>query len=415
MIRKLREFLQNRSGNFAVTLAVLSVPVMGAGGAALDYTNLHRNIAKLQNAADSAALASTRELGLANTRTEVVQQVAANYVQTALGDSVSKNDLTITTTTDYSIPEVKVSLSLKWQPLMLHYLNSAVLPLIVDASARLHGGAPICMLGLDEKKSNTIHLVKRASIRAQGCGIYSNSDHKHSIKIEQQAKLDATVTCSAGGYNLFKKASFNPDPITDCPRVPDPLSGRQVPTVGNCDYTKIKLDSGVHTLYPGTYCEGLKIKGTAKVTLNPGIYILKGDKLEVTDNASLSGKNVGFYLHGNNAKIEFKKQTTIDLTAPKNGLLAGLLIFEDRTSTSFEKHEITSDNARNLLGTIYLANGVLKIDSEAPVADQSAYTAIIAKRIELDEGPTLVLNSDFNATDVPVPAGLVKNRAILVE
>ena len=93
--------------------------------------------------------------------------------------------------------------------------------------------------------------------------------------------------------------------------------------------------------------------------------------------------------------------------------MAGLLIFEDRTASKTEKHEITSDNARLLLGTIYLPNGTLKIDSDAPVADKSAYTAIIARAIELQEGPTLYLNSDYEATDVPVPEGLVKDRVML--
>ncbi|MCP5073779.1 MAG: hypothetical protein GY947_10860, partial [Rhodobacteraceae bacterium] len=48
----------------------------------------------------------------------------------------------------------------------------------------------------------------------------------------------------------------------------------------------------------------------------------------------------------------------------------------------------------------------LYIDADAPIADKSAYTAIIASRLELFAGPHLVLNTDYSATDVPVPEGV---------
>ena len=59
-----------------------------------------------------------------------------------------------------------------------------------------------------------------------------------------------------------------------------------------------------------------------------------------------------------------------------------------------------------MIGTIYLANSTFLVDAEAPVADKSAYTAIIVKRFIMKSGPALVLNTDYGATDVPVPAGV---------
>ncbi len=136
---------------------------------------------------------------------------------------------------------------------------------------------------------------------------------------------------------------------------------------------------------------------------------MTGGKLEVSGQAKMEGENVGFYLNGDKAKLRFTKETTISLTAPVDGLLAGILVFEDRNaSDSVDHHHITSDNARVLLGTIYLPNGTLRIDADAPVADKAAYTAIIARMIQLDEGPSLHLNSDYEASNVPVPEGLLR-------
>ncbi|MGL5137706.1 MAG: hypothetical protein ACRC7G_08050, partial [Beijerinckiaceae bacterium] len=164
--------------------------------------------------------------------------------------------------------------------------------------------------------------------------------------------------------------------------------------------------SGTVVLKPGVYCKGLKITKDAKVTLDPGVYIIKDGKLVVDHSASMVGVNVGFFLTGGNAQFEFKKDTTISLTAPKDGALAGLLFFEDRTTAKGSKHAIESNNAHTLLGTVYLPQGYLHIDANAPISNKAAYTIIVAARIEMISGPELVLNANYGATDVPVPAGV---------
>ncbi len=61
---------------------------------------------------------------------------------------------------------------------------------------------------------------------------------------------------------------------------------------------------------------------------------------------------VGFYLSGLLTLMFFDSGTTIDLTAPKDGSLAGILFFEDRKALPLRVHRIGSNNARNLVGTI---------------------------------------------------------------
>ena len=102
------------------------------------------------------------------------------------------------------------------------------------------------------------------------------------------------------------------------------------------------------------------------------------------------------------------------MTAPADGLMAGLLLSEDRALTQHLTHEITSYDAHTLIGTIYLPVGDLRIDSDQKVADQSAYTAIIVNHLRLNAGPNLVLNSDYNATNVPVPAGIRGTQQVIL-
>ena len=96
----------------------------------------------------------------------------------------------------------------------------------------------------------------------------------------------------------------------------------------------------------------------------------------------------------------------VSLTAEKNGPLAGILFFEDRSAPVDRVHRILSDDARTLLGTFYLSRGILSVASVKPIADQSAYTVIVAKKLQLTGSPSLVLNSNYAATDIPVPTGV---------
>ncbi len=60
MIGLLKSFLQDRDGNYAMMLGVLIVPLVGAVGLTVDYTNAMNVRSSLQNAADSAVLSLAR-------------------------------------------------------------------------------------------------------------------------------------------------------------------------------------------------------------------------------------------------------------------------------------------------------------------------------------------------------------------
>ena len=57
----MRRILKDRSGNFGILLAILLVPVLGAAGLALDYSSAISVKARIQGAADAAALAAVAE------------------------------------------------------------------------------------------------------------------------------------------------------------------------------------------------------------------------------------------------------------------------------------------------------------------------------------------------------------------
>lgn len=95
------------------------------------------------------------------------------------------------------------------------------------------------------------------------------------------------------------------------------------------------------------------------------------------------------------------------VTRTVNGILTSLL----PASTPCREYRIISDEARTLLGTIYLPVGRLIIDSRKPIADLSAYTVIVARVINLYDGPNLMLNARYASSDIPVPEGVGPSSA----
>jgi hypothetical protein len=68
-----------------------------------------------------------------------------------------------------------------------------------------------------------------------------------------------------------------------------------------------------------------------------------------------------------------------------------------------------------LLGTVYLPKSELELNSAADVGSDSAYTALVVNKLRVREGPNITLNSDYDATNVPVPPGLIGGKVILTQ
>lgn len=412
--RGLRRLLADRRAGTAVTFALAATALVGATGFAVDYANLSAFRSDLQAIADGSALAAAREYRLGNASTQTISQVATAFAQAELGRRGL--EATISPSVDTTAKTVTVALTGSAQTYLMHLADGDRVEASVHATARVVGGAPICVIGLNANQQQTVHLAQSARLKAPGCSVYSDSTNGKGLYIQDDAVLEAAYICSSGGKVKLGAGTFNPTPETDCPVIPDPLAARPAPTVpSSCLKTKFSISSGSQILKPGLYCGGLTVSGTAQVRLEPGVYVIKDGDLLVTDTASFTGTNVGIYLTGVDPRLRFEGATTISLTAPKSGDMAGILVFEDRKVAHVVKHEISSDNANMLLGTFYIPRGRLDVSANRPVADKSAYTIVVADRFTLGAGPTMVLNTDYGASDVPVPAGVGPNgiRAFL--
>ena len=447
-------FIRRRRGGVALTFALASPVLFGLVGGGIDYARLVARRSQLQNAVDVGVLAGGNALKLASSNAAsikgVVEQMVVTNAPTPSGGQVT---ITVEVASDKTSVFAKAvdTVSLTFG----RFIGMSSHTVSAQAKVSIVGKMRLCMLTLDPAAPGAFNLQKNAQVTAFGCALYSDSANVAGMVGGANAMARAETICSVGGYSGIR-ANFSPSPQTGCPVIKDPLQGRPAPPVGACltlPYPFNLLPVGQApvidkdvTLEPGTYCAGLTIKKNAVATMKPGIYVFKDGPFVVKDNATLTGIDVGLYFVGDKAGLLFDKKTTISLAAPTTGVMAGMLMSEqtfvgdpldpatgvsdDLTgapvpptpaplgqTSPMRIYRIISNNARTMLGTIYLPAGRLVIDADKPVADQSAYTVVVARQVNLYEGPNLYLNANYEGTSVPVPKGVgpLGGRVVLSE
>ena len=406
----LQTFADAQAGSLPIIFALTAPVLFLLVGGGIEYSKVISQKNKLQGYADRAALAAAKEFSISQDDDDRTKAIAKSIVIEGLrqfkkqhANSFMAADIKVETIIDDENSAVKVRLTqatIKDFPINGFEIETVS----VVAEASVVGNLHVCVIGLDESATATISLEQSARLTGKNCAVYSNSTSGNGIVAKNNAVARASLFCTAGGAS--GSDGFTPAPTTDCPNFPDPLADRIAPTIGACDHKWLQIYGREATLSPGVYCGGLEIYDNANVTFEPGIYIIKDGPFNVSFGGKITGENVSFYLTGSRAQFNFGKDSTIALSATKDGPLAGLLFFEDRNKTKAGRHIINSDNARLLLGTIYLPSSHLIVDANAPVADQSAYTAIVALSLKLYSGPHLILNTNYSDTDVPVPENI---------
>ncbi|WP_244936310.1 TadE/TadG family type IV pilus assembly protein [Methylobacterium currus] len=449
--------------------ALVAPLLLGMVGLGIDYASWVLQRTMLQQVADAAALAVASDLQVSGASPHRMQSLAQSYVDSAVKVERGDGRVAVATVAVIrerpggpfvparwmhgEVPPtgVRVTLTQHKRAIMSRLVTPHLTDIAVSATAEAVNSSKLCVLGLASGGIQAIQLRNSARIEADDCVVYSLSPSAVGLSGSDRSVVTATRTCAVGGYQ-GGHANFRPLPVTGCPTLKDPLAGRPAPPVGSCIANDLALTDGTYTLSPGTYCGGLSIGGGAEVTLRPGIYVMKdgplvvgppGQRTEVETicrppsltlgfvtavalinickqainvrtRGYMKGDGVGFYFTGNIAwpkvrtmqPLLLQPNSVVELTAPRDGDMAGLLFFEDRAAPVGRSFEVLSNSARRLVGTIYLPRGTFSVQTNQVVADQSEYTAIVANQIFLSNSPRLVINTRYSATDVPVPKGL---------
>lgn len=397
-------FRRSQTGNMAIVASLVIPVVIGLIGGLIDYAHMYDRRSALQESADKAALSAATELRIAGATDSTIVAVARAAAQA----NYTGSDFLLEVNVEPNRKKVHVELATMADYLLPEAISPLERTIKVKAKAVVYGGAPTCLLSLAGDTPGAVE-VQNSSINAQKCGVYVNSRSSSSLRITGGGTVKTADMCVAGGAET--DGTVAPRPKVDCPPMKDPLAGRSEPPVGPC-ITEPVPGNGFVLLRPGTYCGGLHLQFGTIASMLPGVYVMKNGPLRIDNGAALKGEKVGFYLTGTNAVFEIGEGTTISLTAPDDGPLAGILFFESRQN-KMSTFLLRSRNVPLAEGVFYLPKSRLIIgpsikDSclHTDFAASSIWTIIIAQTIRISGGISLTLNTKYGDATNIVPDGL---------
>jgi hypothetical protein len=279
-----------------------------------------------------------------------------------------------------------------------------------------------CLYVLDPTAAKALEIKSSGELIASDCAVVVNSnDPDNAISVSNNGSgLAATSIAVTGGAYLQSgsTAYITPAASEGVPASPDPLAGVVMPSVsGACNFTNISIVAG-QNLTPGVYCGGMDIDVTG-VTMDPGIYILKGGGLTVhTTSGELSGTGVAFINTngpGNNADqfgiLNIHSGAVVHLSAPTTGPLQGILFYQDpsagKVGTDYT-NRLHSGSASTVTGTVYVPTQ--KIELSGSGATFTINGGVVAKTVLMQSDGTVILGGGVAGGGVGA-----FTRAVIVE
>jgi Flp pilus assembly protein TadG len=395
---------RDRSGNVALWFG-LAAPVVGAiFSFVVDLASVATTKSRVQLAADAAALAVAQQSVISTggaAQSLDLSSIALGIVQAHVEDDEVRRNAKVSARAFDAGRAVEVDVTAPVAPYTGLFRGGGTPVVQARAVARVTSIYPLCVLALNSQ-TQAIQMSGDANVESGGCIVQSNSKSNTGISANGGGTLRAGEIRSAGGYK-GTSASFVPLPIPDYPAIANPLESRPPPVRPSGAARGYSVNAGQHTIGPGVY-DFISVQGTAAVSMLPGVYYIAGAQgLSVGGQATLTGQYVGIYFE--RSAITIDPGATVELSAPKTGDMAGLLIWRG-PGPGPQKFKFNSGQARKLLGTIYLPEGDFWADVRGRIAEQSAYTVIVARNLMLEKNATLVINANYDATDVPAPQGL---------
>lgn len=342
---KLKELLLNRRGNFAVAAALMAVPLSLALGLGIDFTNAAFWKSRLQEVADSAALAAVET----DEGNEEAVQAAKDW---ALGNGSFATNIVVDaniTAPASVLREAEVEISAGMPTVFMSLAGIKTIELHVAATAR-KSAPDYCIYVLDPDSNGALMVTGSGGVSAPNCGIQVNSSDMNALRHVGTGKIVARKISVVGNY---QGGGYSVTPKTNQPLLADPLVHIPEPVPPNgCDYNNQML-SDVTIPAGRVFCGSISFDG--HVVLSPGVHYFHNAVVSIDSNADLKGDDVTIFLDSESSIIQSPGNGSVRLSAPKDGIYAGLAIFGSReVSGAIPTVSFSGNKNYAIDGTIYL-------------------------------------------------------------
>lgn len=382
-------------GQVLVLIVLALVGLIGITALVIDGGNAFLDQRKAQNAADSAALASA----LARIRGEnfVLKAYESAAVNGYDNDHITNSIFVFSPPMDGehkdNIEYIQVIITSHVKTYFAGVVGRDYIDNRVSAVSRtktqeltelLKGYAVVSLAptsNCENRKSFWIH--GEATLDITGGGVFVNSDNPDCAFIEQGSGSirirDGYPITIVGGAQIQKPQLLTPyPPDTGAIQLPYPPPFF-LPKVGCNKEAKIDEDTG-NSMSAGSWDDDFPPPGVN--TLDKGIYCVQDFFINGGDH--LSGSNVTIVVDG---ELRWNGNATIELSAPKKGALAGLLIY--LPINNHNKVVLNGDADSSIKGTILAPGATIHINGND--SSSGFHSQIIGYRVDVDGQSNVVI------------------------
>jgi Flp pilus assembly protein TadG len=380
MCRAFPKFSADQRGGTAITVGLLSPVLFGLAALSVDVASGRLTEAKLQTAADAAALAAVQKLPDTTAATNAALDLAAKNVPANYGTVLRSSDLVFgtydpdeqvftPTTTNANAVRLKTGrLAANGNSLSTTFgwaLGRSSLDVSTESTAYRSAGPTNCVFILGGSNS-ALDASGSGKLEVPNCGVQVNSGHPNAARTWGSSSVTAKSFSFVGGY----QGSFSPTPVTGSPALADPLASLPEPTAPNGGACATWSAAPAPNQ---TYCGIISI--ATNTTLSPGMYYFRNATVTVSGSVNVTGTQVLLFFDANSS-FNLGSSGTVNITAQRSGTYKGISVFQSRSATLNNSGISLTGSADFLLdGTIYVPRANLRLwgSSSITTAPKSGY------------------------------------------
>jgi Flp pilus assembly protein TadG len=380
MISSFKRLWRDRRGN-ALAIAGAALPlVLGSAGLASDTIQWTLWKRQLQRAADSAAMAGVYAIASGRAVGNCTNISTATYANPVAYD-LRKNYrvVGITPLCDLRNPPaaggftadanaVRIELNIQKRLAFSGLFLSTVPTITARSTATIVPSGNYCVISLESQAVTGINATGSTGVNL-GCGMITNSTSMTAAVATGSSAVTASPIAAVGGIpaSTHWGAGTVLQPFTLAQD--DPFKDVGVPTPSNCGgFPNVKSNDPPVTITnpTGVRCFNSDIDPNGQVTLEPGIYVLDGASIKMTNTGSklsCNGCTIIMTTSTNDpTKIGIPDITggTIDLVAPDTGCVKGtagcydgITLYQDGRAPIDNAFTINGNNGSKLQGAFY--------------------------------------------------------------
>ncbi|MET1111932.1 MAG: Tad domain-containing protein [Allosphingosinicella sp.] len=347
----LRDLISSERGNVFVVAAAVMPLLLGSAAFAVDTIQLSVWKRQLQRAADSSSIAGAYAVSLGdNTHDAVHRDLDKNKfpLLTQEEEIVEGARLGFTQT-------VRVTLTATRELPFMSIFTRRPTTMVADATAALVNNGEFCMVSLYDGTDAGIDVNGNSDINL-GCGMKSNCTGRECVTAGGSSSITAAPIAAVGGLDgdgnnfnqpttLLPHSAAQKDPFAYLPNPAKPPAGCTGVLDENTAFT-----SATHQCF-------LSANVSPSAVLNVPAHVdqitIWGGDIDFKGDVNASG--ITFVMSGDNGQagdLIINSQAKLNMSAPDNGDLKGVLFYRDRRASNIEI-KINGGADSNLTGAMY--------------------------------------------------------------